>query len=43
MIPEVAILAYVTEIGGDAIDLIRVGIPSIVMVIKDGRVVYHTS
>jgi imidazolonepropionase len=30
-------------IGGDAIDLIRVGVPSIVMVIKDGRVVYRTS
>jgi imidazolonepropionase len=30
-------------IGGDAIDLIRVGVPSIVMVIKDGRVVHRTS
>ncbi len=30
-------------IDGDAIDLIRVGVPSIVMVIKDGRIVYRTS
>jgi len=30
-------------IAGDAIDLIRVGVPSIAMVIKNGRIVYRAS
>jgi hypothetical protein len=30
-------------VAGDAIDLIRVGVPSIAMVIKGGRIVYRAS